>query len=58
MGVRRAAGKQARVLNMMMDEIGHNKFQAEKRLKELLGHTPLEAAAGIFLGILIPIIFY
>ena len=43
---------------MMMDEIGHNKFQAEKRLKELLGHTPLEAAAGIFLGILIPIIFY
>ena len=58
MGVRRAAGRQARVLNMMMDEIGHNKFQAEKRLKELLGHTPLEAAAGIVLGIIMPIIFY
>jgi hypothetical protein len=58
MGVRRAAGRQARLLNMMMDEIGHNRFHAEKRLKELLGHTPLEAAAGILLGILMPIIFY
>ncbi len=58
MGVRRAAGRQAKVLNMMMDEIGRNKFHAEKRLKELLGHTPLEASAGIILGILIPIILF
>jgi acid phosphatase family membrane protein YuiD len=58
MGVRRAAGRQARVLNIMMDEMGSNKLQTEKRLKELLGHTPLEAAAGIILGILIPIIFF
>jgi acid phosphatase family membrane protein YuiD len=58
MGVRRAAGKQARVLNMMMDEFGSSKFHAEKRLKELLGHSPIEAFMGILLGMIIPILFF
>lgn len=58
LGVRRAAGKQAIVLNKMMDEIGHGKFKYEKRLKELLGHTPLEAFAGILIGIIIPILIF
>ncbi|MCX7698902.1 MAG: divergent PAP2 family protein [Candidatus Goldbacteria bacterium] len=58
MGVRRAAGKQAVVLNKMMDEIGHGKFKYEKRLKELLGHTPLEAFAGILIGIIFPILMF
>ncbi|MCE5301143.1 MAG: divergent PAP2 family protein [Spirochaetia bacterium] len=57
MGVRRAAGKQAQVLNVMMDEFGRAKFNGQ-RLKELLGHTPLEATAGILLGILIPVIMF
>lgn len=57
MGVRRAAGRQAVVLNKMIDEIGHHKFNSE-RLKELLGHTPTEAAAGIILGIIVPIIMF
>ena len=52
-GVRRAAGKQASILNKMLDEIGHNKFTTE-RLKELLGHSPMEAGAGLLIGMIIP----
>jgi acid phosphatase family membrane protein YuiD len=36
--------------------VGKNKFKYEKRLKEWLGHTPLEAVAGIIIGILLPVI--
>lgn len=52
-GVRQAAGKQARILNQMMDELfsgDHAKF-SEERLKELLGHTPVQVIAGSALGI-------
>lgn len=58
LGVRRAAGRQAKLLNMIVDELGHNKFHAEKRMKELLGHTPIEATAGIIIGIIFPILFF
>jgi uncharacterized protein len=53
-GVRQAAGKQARILNQMIDELFHEKpdfFQ--DRLKELLGHTPVQVIAGSILGITI-----
>lgn len=56
-GVRRAAGQQAVILNKIMDEIKTNTLNVEKRLKELLGHSPIEVAAGALLGILISIIF-
>lgn len=51
-GVRQAAGKQARILNQMMDELfsEDHKFNEEK-LKELLGHTPVQVIAGAVLGI-------
>ncbi len=53
-GIRRAAGRQARILNRMLDELkDYHKLEGE-RLIELLGHTPLEvlvgAAYGAFLG--------
>ncbi len=51
-GVRRSVGKQAVILNKMIDEGGVE----EKRLKELLGHTPFEVFAGAFLGALITLI--
>lgn len=57
LGVRRAAGRQAAVLNRMMDEIGHNRFNSG-RLKELLGHTPMEAFAGILIGIIMPVLIF
>ncbi len=49
-GIRRAAGKQAEILNMLILE---HKIPDVGKLKELLGHTPLEVAAGALLGILI-----
>ncbi len=53
-GVRQAAGKQARILNQMIDELfsEHHKFN-EDRLKELLGHTPFQVIIGSALGITI-----
>lgn len=51
-GVRQAAGKQARILNQILDELfqEHPKF-SEDRLKELLGHTPVQVIVGSALGI-------
>ena len=47
-GIRRAAGKQAEIINMLL--IKHEVPDMEK-LKELLGHTPLEVFVGGLLGI-------
>lgn len=56
-GVRRAAGQQARLLNRMVEEWGKGDFsRTEKKLKELLGHTPMEVCGGALLGILIAVI--
>lgn len=58
-GVRRAAGRQAQLLNritLMMSESGH-KFPTQEALKELLGHTPVEVLAGALLGAAIGIIY-
>jgi uncharacterized protein len=53
-GVRQAAGKQARILNQMIDELFSETHQfSEERLKELLGHTPIQVFAGAILGSLI-----
>lgn len=49
-GVRQSAGKQARVLNLMMEDLFTKKRINEMRLKELLGHTPLEVFFGALLG--------
>ena len=53
-GVRQAAGKQARILNQMIDELfrEHPTF-SEDRLKELLGHTPFQVIVGSILGVTI-----
>ncbi len=52
-GVRKAAGEQARILNIILDEILHGYPVSDIRLKELLGHTPFEVLTGaIFGGIL------
>ncbi len=50
-GVRQAAGKQARVLNQLIDDYFRGHEVSEERLKELLGHTPLQVIAGSLLGI-------
>ena len=65
-GVRRAVGKQAIIVNKIIDDLQNNKKKSikknkkqvrdvltEKRLKELVGHTPVEVFAGALLGIII-----
>lgn len=52
-GVRRAAGKTAACLNKMMDDFYNHDVQAiGGKLKELLGHTPMEVIMGALFGIL------
>ncbi len=55
-GVRRAAGKQAEVLNMFIETFESQGVKVDKRLKELLGHTPVEVAAGAVLGVLLAVV--
>jgi len=50
-GVRRAAGKQAKVLNKLVQDLTSVHTLRDIRLKELLGHTPLEVLAGAILGV-------
>lgn len=53
-GVRQAAGKQARILNQIIDEFFTDEHHFnEARLKELLGHTPVQVFAGLALGVAI-----
>lgn len=57
-GVRRHVGLQARVLNQMMTEIfsDHPRLSTE-RIKEFLGHTPMEVVVGAILGSAIAWVF-
>lgn len=52
-GVRRASGRQARVLNKITEDIYWQGRIGEDRLRELIGHTPVEVIAGLVLGIAI-----
>ena len=51
--VRRASGRQARVLNQIIDEVFREHHLSERRLVELLGHTRLEVFLGMVMGILV-----
>lgn len=55
-GVRRATGKQARILNKITDDIYWQGRIDEGRLRELVGHTPIEVIAGFLLGIIIALL--
>ena len=52
-GVRRATGRQARILNKIMDDIYWQGKIQEGRLREFIGHTPIEVIAGFVLGVVI-----
>jgi len=52
-GLRRASGKMAACLNKMMDDFyKHDVQSVGGKLKELLGHTPIEVFAGAALGVI------
>jgi len=52
-GVRRATGKQARILNKITEDIYWQGRIDEGRLRELIGHTPVEVIGGFLLGVAI-----
>ena len=55
--MRRATGRQARILNKITEDIYWKGKVPEGRLMELIGHTPIEVIAGLILGILVAVIF-
>src|ERR1700679_1737447 len=57
-GVRRATGYQATILNKMMDDIYWKGQIEEQRLKELVGHTPIEVLAGFIFGVICAMLLY
>ena len=62
MGVRRETGEQAKVLNRMFTEWmdqGFEQFQLPhgKKLKEMVGHTPLQVVAGFLVGLVVGLLY-
>ena len=51
-GVRRAAGKQARLLNKIIETPGLTRVQVTEKLQEVLGHTPIQVFVGALIGII------
>lgn len=61
MGVRRETGIQARVLNEIIEtfeKMGRSELSAQDKLKEFVGHTPLQVLVGGILGGLIAIVMH
>ncbi|MBQ7920922.1 MAG: divergent PAP2 family protein [Lachnospiraceae bacterium] len=61
MGVRRETGIQAKLLNDILkafEEMGRSELSTYDKLKEFVGHTPLQVLAGAILGILIAVMMY
>lgn len=56
-GVRRAAGKQATLLNKILETPGLTGMQVQEKLVEVLGHTPFQVFVGAIIGIIIGSIF-
>jgi uncharacterized protein len=50
-GIRRQAGRHARIINKMISGLSSGNPLKQEQLREVLGHTPLEALAGTLLGI-------
>lgn len=56
MGVRRETGKQSQVLNHLVEVVYAKNLTPEEKLKEFVGHTPLQVFFGFLLGLCIAIV--
>lgn len=56
-GVRRAAGKQAKLLNKLVETPGLSGVQVGEKLVEVLGHTPTQVIVGAIIGVIAGLIF-
>jgi acid phosphatase family membrane protein YuiD len=60
-GVRRETGIQAKLLNDIMkifEDMGRKEISTHDKLKEFVGHTPLQVLIGAILGIFVAVIAY
>lgn len=55
-GVRRAAGKQAKLLNKIVETPGLSGVEVSERLVEVLGHTPVQVIVGALIGVIVGLI--
>jgi acid phosphatase family membrane protein YuiD len=55
-GVRRAAGKQAKLLNKIVETPGLSGVEVSERLVEVLGHTPVQVIVGAVIGLIVGLI--
>lgn len=55
-GVRRAAGKQAKLLNKIIETPGLSSLEVHEKLVEVLGHTPIQVFVGALIGAMVGII--
>jgi acid phosphatase family membrane protein YuiD len=55
-GVRRESGKQAVLINSIIEELTKGKIPPQEKLKEVLGHTPGEAVLGTTLGLVLALL--
>ena len=55
-GVRRAAGKQAKLLNKLIETPGLTGIQVSEKLVEVLGHTPFQVLVGALIGLVVGLI--
>ncbi len=56
-GVRRAAGKQAKLLNKIVQTPGLTNVEVTEKLQEVLGHTPIQVFVGALIGFIVGMIF-
>ncbi len=56
-GVRRAAGKQAKLLNKIIETPGLTSVEVSEKLVEVLGHTPKQVLVGALIGLIAGLIF-
>lgn len=55
-GVRRAAGKQAKLLNKIIETPGLSSIQVQEKLVEVLGHSPIQVFVGALVGVIVGIL--
>lgn len=51
-GIRQAAGKHAKMINRILDELLSGQPFTEERLREILGHTPFQVVVGCLVGLI------
>ena len=52
-GIRRAAGKQATILNRILETPGLTTGEVQEKLIEALGHTPIQVLVGAIIGVIV-----